>query len=126
MLQPREMRSEAMGRNKPKIEGLNKHLFFLPIRGPVGILSKNQIQIRFVKETVQFLPSARIYRPWFGHENQHFREKQPKTLSFIPIRGQRRRYQHVLVEIRWGGSFQMLGLRRGRDQLVLMPKERPY
>ncbi len=24
-----------------------------------------------------------------------------------------------------GGSFQILGLRRGRDQLLLMPKERP-
>ncbi len=22
-------------------------------------------------------PCARIYRPWIGHENQHFRENQP-------------------------------------------------
>jgi hypothetical protein len=47
-------------------------------------------------------------------------------LIFIPIRAQRRQYQHVLDEIRLGGSFQMLELRRVRDQLVFIPKERPY
>ncbi len=70
--------------------------------------------------------SARIYRPSFGHENASFRENMPKMLVFIPIRAQRRRYRLVLEEIRLEGGFQILELRRGRDQLVFMPKEQPY
>jgi hypothetical protein len=64
--------------------------------------------------------SARIYRPSFGHENARFRENMRKTLVFNSIRTQRRRFQLVLDEIRLGGSFQILGLRRVRDQLVFM------
>ncbi len=63
---------------------------------------------------------ARIYRPSFGHENARFRENMRKTLVFNSIRTQRRRFQLVLDEIRLGGSFQILGLRRVRDQLVFM------
>jgi hypothetical protein len=70
--------------------------------------------------------SARIYRPSFGHENGRFHEHRPKTLVFNSIRTQRRRFLLVLDEIRFGGSFRILGLRRGRDQLVFIPKERPY
>jgi hypothetical protein len=62
-------------------------------------------------------PSARIYRPSFGHENARFRENMPKTLVFNSIRTQRRRFQLVLDEIDLG-SFQIRGLRRGRDQQV--------
>jgi hypothetical protein len=69
---------------------------------------------------------ARIYRPSFEHENDRFGEKQLKTLVFNPIRTQRRWYQLVLDEIRLGGSFQILELRRGRDQHVFLPNERPY
>jgi hypothetical protein len=47
-------------------------------------------------------------------------------LVFIRIRAQRRRYRLVLEEIRLEGGFPILGLRRGRDQLVFMPEERPY
>jgi hypothetical protein len=69
---------------------------------------------------------ARIYRSSFGCENDHFHGNKPKTLLLDRIRTQRRRCQLVLDEIRLGGSFQILELRRGRDQLVFMPKERPY
>jgi hypothetical protein len=31
-----------------------------------------------------------MQRPSFGHENQHFRENQPKTLIFIPNLAQSR------------------------------------
>ncbi len=62
----------------------------------------------------------------FGHENARFRENMPKTLVFNSICTQRRRFQLVLDEIRPAGSFLILGLRRGRDQLVFRPKERPY
>ncbi len=64
--------------------------------------------------------SARIYRPSFGHENARFRENMRKTLVFKSIRTHRRRFQLVLDEIRLGGSFQILGLRRVRDQLVFV------
>jgi hypothetical protein len=37
------------------------------------------------------LISARMQRPSFGHENQHFRENQAKTLVFIPNLAQRHR-----------------------------------
>ncbi len=70
--------------------------------------------------------SARIYRPSFGHENACFRENMPKMLVFIPIRAQKHRYRLVLEEIRLEGGFQILELRRGRDQLVFMPEEQPY
>jgi hypothetical protein len=36
-------------------------------------------------------------------------------LVFIPIHAQRRRYRLVLEEILFGGGFQILELRRGRD-----------
>jgi hypothetical protein len=62
----------------------------------------------------------------FGHENARFRENMPKTLVFNSIHNQRRRFQHVLDEIRLAGSFLILGLRRGRAQLVFMTEERPY
>ncbi len=55
-----------------------------------------------------------------GREIDRFRENKPKTLLFNPIRTQRRRYQLVLNDI--GRCFQILGLRRGRDQLVFMLK----
>ncbi len=73
-----------------------------------------------------FMCCARIYRPSFGHENARFHENMPKTLVFNSIRTQRRRFQLVLDEIQLGGSFQILELRRGRDQHVFLPKERPY
>ncbi len=69
---------------------------------------------------------ARIYRPSFGHENDRFRENKAKTLVFNPICTQRRRFPLVLDEIRLMGSFQIQELRRGRDQQVFLPKERPY
>ncbi len=69
---------------------------------------------------------ARIYRASFGCENDRFRENKPNTLVFNSIRTQRRRLQLVLDEIKLGGGFQILGLRRVRDQLVFMLKERPY
>ena len=72
------------------------------------------------------VPCARIYRSSFGRENDRFRENKPKPLIFNLIRTQKRRSWLVLDEIKLGGGFQILGLRRGRDQLVLMPKERPY
>ena len=72
------------------------------------------------------LPSARIYRSNFGRENDRFRENKPKPLVFNLIRTQKRRSRLVLDEIKLGGGFQILGLRRGGDQLVFMPKERPY
>jgi hypothetical protein len=53
-----------------------------------------------------------------------FAKKMPKTLVFNSVRT--RRFQLVLDEIRAAGSFLILGLRRGRDQLVFMPEERPY
>ncbi len=65
---------------------------------------------------------ARIYRSSFGRENDRFRENKPKTLVFNLIRTQRRRSRLVLDEIKLGGSFQILGLRRGRDQLVFVLK----
>jgi hypothetical protein len=37
-------------------------------------------------------------------------------LIFIPIRAQTRRYQHVLEEIGFGGSFHILELRRGSKE----------
>ena len=43
-----------------------------------------------------------------------------------PILAQRRRYRLVLEEIILEGGFQILELRRGRDQLVFMAEERPY
>jgi hypothetical protein len=61
----------------------------------------------------------------FVFRNEHFQLVFKLKTTLLKIRAQRRRYQHDLVEIRWGGGFQILGLRRGRDQLVLMPKERP-
>jgi hypothetical protein len=63
---------------------------------------------------------ARIYRSSFGRENDHICENKPKTIGFNPVRTQRRRSQLVLDEIRSGGSFQILELRRGRDQVVFM------
>ncbi len=66
--------------------------------------------------------NARIYRPSFGRENDRFRENKPKTFVFNQIRTQRRRFQLVLDEIKLGGGFQILELRRVRDQLVFMPK----
>jgi hypothetical protein len=69
-----------------------------------------------------FFSCVRIYRASFGCENDRFRENKPKTLVFSPIRTQRRWCQLVLDEIRLGGSFQILGLRRGRDQQVFMPE----
>ncbi len=70
--------------------------------------------------------SARIYRPSFENENDRFGEKQLKTIVFNPIRTQRRWYQLVSDEIRLGASFQILELRRVRDQHVFLPNERPY
>jgi hypothetical protein len=70
--------------------------------------------------------SARIYRCSFGRENDRFPENKPEMLVFNLIRTQRRLSQLVLDEIRPAGSFLILGLRRGRDQLVFMPEERPY
>jgi hypothetical protein len=70
--------------------------------------------------------SARIYRSSFERENDRFRENKPKPLVFNLIRTQKRQSRLVLDEIKLGGGFQILGLRRGRDQLVFMPKERPY
>ena len=69
---------------------------------------------------------ARIYRSSFGRENDRFHENMPKPLVFNLIRTQKRRSRLVLDEIILGGGFQIRGLRRGRDQLVFMPKERPY
>ncbi len=69
--------------------------------------------------------SARIYRSCFGRENDRFRENKLNTLIFNPIRTQRRWYQLVLDEIRIGGSFQIRGLRRGRDQLVFSKSPSP-
>jgi hypothetical protein len=70
------------------------------------------------------MPSgARIYRSCFGRENDRFRENKPNTLVFNPMRTQRRRSLLVLDKIRVRGSFQILELRRGRDQLVFMLKE---
>jgi hypothetical protein len=71
-------------------------------------------------------PSARLYRSSFGRENDRFHENKPKPLVFNLIRTQKRRSRLVLDEIKLGGGFQILGLRRGGDQLVFMPKERPY
>jgi hypothetical protein len=39
---------------------------------------------------------ARMQRPSFGHENQRFRENQPKTIIFIPNHAQRPYFQRVL------------------------------
>ncbi len=71
------------------------------------------------------LACVRIYRPSFGHENDRFPENKLKTLIFNPIRTQRHWYQLVLDKIRRGGIFQILGLRRGRDQLVFTPLPLP-
>jgi hypothetical protein len=47
--------------------------------------------------------SGGIYRQCFGHENRHIRENQPSTtLVFIQNLAQRRQYQFVLEEIRFG------------------------
>jgi hypothetical protein len=56
----------------------------------------------------------------FGSENDRFHENKLKTLVFNPICIQRRWYQLVLAEIRLGVSFQILELRRGRDQQVFV------
>ncbi len=71
-------------------------------------------------------PRARIYRSSFGRENDRFHENMPKPLVFNLIRTQKRRSRLILDEIKLGGGFQILGLRRGGDQLVFIPKERPY
>ncbi len=65
-------------------------------------------------------PVPEFIDPVFGHENDRFRENKSKMLIFNPIRTgtQGRWYQLVLDEIIFGGSFQILKLRRGRDQLV--------
>ena len=49
--------------------------------------------------------SARIYRSSFGRENDRIRENMPKTLVFNPILTQRRWFQLVLDEIRFGVVF---------------------
>jgi hypothetical protein len=72
------------------------------------------------------LSRARIYRSIFGRENDRFRENKQTTVVFSPILAQRSRYRLVLEEIVLEGGFQILELRRGRDQLVFMPEERPY
>ncbi len=87
----------------------------------------SNVQKRFNQSGMSFkTTSARIYRPSFGHENDRFRENKPKPLVFNLIRTQKRRSRLVFDEIKLGGSFQILGLRRGRDQLVFMSKEQPY
>ena len=79
-----------------------------------------------VREKVINKYCTRIYRSSFGRENDRFHENMPKPLVFNLIRTQKRRSRLVLDEIKLGGGFQILGLRRGRDQLVFIPKERPY
>ncbi len=58
---------------------------------------------------------ARIYRSSFGRENDRFHENKPKPLVFNLIRTQKRRSRLVLDEIKLGGGFQILELRRGGD-----------
>ena len=90
--------------------------FFIEKRISVSALSSARI----------YRSSARIYRSSFGRENDRFHENMPKPLVFNLIRTQKRRSRLVLDEIKLGGGFQILGLRRVRDQLVFMLKERPY
>ncbi len=69
---------------------------------------------------------AQIYRSSSGREYDRSRENKPQPLVFNLISTQKRQSRLVLDEIKLSDGFQILGLRRGGDQLVFMPKERPY
>jgi hypothetical protein len=59
-------------------------------------LRKSAMRVYRKRRDKQNESSAPMQRPSFGHENQRFRENQPKTLVFIPNLAQRRHFQLVL------------------------------
>jgi hypothetical protein len=74
---------------------------------------EKRISVSALSSARIYRSSARIYRSSFGRENDRFQENKPKPLIFNLNRTQKRRSRLILDEIKLGGGFQILGLRRG-------------